>query len=230
MDQGRVLVHKRPARVFRGAACRLARHYVAMLPRVALVSIRADAASTRSRGRGDSPGSRSEPGQRRVSFDCRMIGHWNSRRVDAGSGPQLRFGGTRLPGEYVLLVPADKGKTAETRFLVQRNPEESRPGRFDGSRQGAGFAQRMLSRSAEKFDISTSNARLDVPKHPVEGWLLGALAFILLGEMALAGWMTQTTAPATQTRGNAGLTRDFECLLKPRRQPTSASIRFCRSG
>jgi hypothetical protein len=42
-----------------------------------------------------------------------------------------------------------------------------------------------------KFDSSAAGGKVDVPKHPVEGWLLAALACVLLGEMALAGWMTQ---------------------------------------
>ena len=102
-------------------------------------------------------------------------------------GAQFRYPSTRLPGEYVLRM---KESDATTRFLVQRNPEESdlKP-----------FSEQDIQqlRSAKGFQIDAGpdalavSGAIVVPKHPLEGWLLGILAFALLGELMLAGWLTQ---------------------------------------
>ena len=40
-------------------------------------------------------------------------------------------------------------------------------------------------------DALAVSGAIVVPTHPLEGWLLGILAFALLGELMLAGWLTQ---------------------------------------
>jgi hypothetical protein len=116
----------------------------------------------------------------------------DSRKVElnaiaSGSGAQFRFAGTRLPGEYTLAAKGDKEKVS--RFFVQRNPQESdlRP-LTDADREQ--LASTKLFHINTGVDTVASAARLEIPKHPLEGWLLGLLAAVLLGEIALAGWMT----------------------------------------
>jgi hypothetical protein len=106
----------------------------------------------------------------------------------SGSGAQFRFAGTRVPGEYTLATKGDKEKIS--RFFVQRNPQESdlRP-LIDADREQ--LASTKLFYINTGVDTVASTARLEIPKHPLEGWLLGLLAAVLLGEIALAGWMTQ---------------------------------------
>ena len=102
-------------------------------------------------------------------------------------GAQFRYASTRLPGEYALRV---KEGDATTRFLVQRNPEES-----DLKPLSEQDVQQL--RSAKGFQVDAGSDALAVsgaivvPKHPLEGWLLGILACALLGELMLAGWLTQ---------------------------------------
>ena len=105
------------------------------------------------------------------------------------SGKAFRFEGARLPGEYTLRVPGKAGE-ATARFFVQRNPEESNL---------AGLTEEDLQRLRSqpgfqiggRFDAAVAKGAGEAPKHPVEGWLLATLAALLLGEMILAGWMTQ---------------------------------------
>jgi hypothetical protein len=65
-----------------------------------------------------------------------------------------------------------------TKFLVRRNPEES-----DLNALSEQDVQQL--RSVEGFlvdagaDALEVRGKIEVPKHPLEGWLLGALAFAL---------------------------------------------------
>jgi hypothetical protein len=112
------------------------------------------------------------------------------RPVVSSSGAQFRHAATRLPGEYVLRVKAKESGAPTTRFLVQRNPEES-----DLKPLSEQDVQQL--RSTEGFqigaglDVLAVGGKIAVPKHPLEGWLLAALAIVLLGELILAGWTTQ---------------------------------------
>lgn len=110
----------------------------------------------------------------------------DARKIElAASGSQFRYTATRLPGEYTLKV---KGATRGAKFLVQRNPRESdlKALTDQDKQQFAAMKDFQLDGGLE----AASSAKLHVPKHPLEGWLLAALAFVLLGEIALAGWTT----------------------------------------
>jgi len=111
--------------------------------------------------------------------------------VTAASGPsgaQFRFSGTRLPGDYTLRGKGGKAD-ATSSFFVQRNPQESdlRPLTEQDQQQ---LASSKFFRMNAAVDVIASAPRLETPKHPLEGWLLGLLAAVFVGEIALAGWMT----------------------------------------
>jgi hypothetical protein len=105
------------------------------------------------------------------------------------SGAQFRYNATRLPGEHILQVKGAGEKTLSTKFFVARNPQESDLKRF-------GDADRTQLGSIKQFHVNADlNAmvavgKTEVPKQPLEGGLLTALAFVLLAEIALAGWST----------------------------------------
>ena len=109
--------------------------------------------------------------------------------VTAAPGPlgaQFQFSGTRLPGQYTLRKKAD----AMSRFFVQRNPQESdlRPLTEQDRQQ---LVSSKFFRMNAGVDSIASAPRMEAPpKHPLEGWLLGLLAAVFVGEIALAGWMT----------------------------------------
>jgi hypothetical protein len=112
----------------------------------------------------------------------------DARKVELpASGPQFRYTATRLAGEYTLSVKA-ADRQANTKFYVQRNPQESDlKSLTDQDRQQlAAMKDFQLNAGLE----AATSGKLQVPKHPLEGWLLAALAFVLLGEIALAGWTT----------------------------------------
>ncbi len=100
-------------------------------------------------------------------------------------GPVFRYVVTRLPGEYRLEIPG--GDTPRhARFHVEREARESdlTPLTEEDHRQLA-----SLEGSADDPSrAATSAGPPKSPPHPLEGWLLGALPLVLLGEMALAGW------------------------------------------
>ena len=74
-------------------------------------------------------------------------------------------------------------------FFVQRNPQESdlRPLTEQDQQQ---LARSKFFKMNAGVDSIASAPRLEAPKHPLEGWLLGLLAAVFVGEIALAGWMT----------------------------------------
>jgi hypothetical protein len=108
----------------------------------------------------------------------------------SSSGAELRYAVTRLPGEYVLRAKPKESDASTTKFLVQRNSEES-----DLKSLSEQDVQQL--RSTEGFQVGADadalaiSGKIVVPKHPLEGWLLAALAVALLGELMLAGWLTQ---------------------------------------
>ena len=105
-------------------------------------------------------------------------------------GAEFRYAATRLPGEYVLRSKTKESDASTTRYLVQRNPEES-------DLKPLSEQEMQQLRSTDGFQIDSGldalaiDGKIVVPKHPLEGWLLPALAFVLLGELMLAGWLTQ---------------------------------------
>jgi hypothetical protein len=110
--------------------------------------------------------------------------------VASSGSTQVRYSATRLPGEYVFRRKAKDPETARTRFLVQRNSEES-----DLKNLSEQDVEQM--RSTRRFQVNAAadalvvSGKIDAPKHPLERWLLAGLGFVLLGELMLAGWMTQ---------------------------------------
>jgi aerotolerance regulator-like protein/VWA domain-containing protein/CARDB protein len=107
----------------------------------------------------------------------------------SGSDPaaQFRYMSTRLPGEYTLSAKGT-GRAAATKFYVQRNPQESDLKTFTEAEFQQLAALKEFQLNAGVDDVA--QGKVQVPKHPLEGWLLAALAFVLLGEIMLAGWTT----------------------------------------
>ena len=108
--------------------------------------------------------------------------------ISPGSA-QFHYRATRFPGEYVLRVNGQGNQAVTTKFHVPRNPEESDLTCFSEEdlqqlRAVPGF------QLGGEFGDRPANRKVDVPKHPLEGWLLAALAIVLLSELILAGWMT----------------------------------------
>ena len=93
---------------------------------------------------------------------------------------QARYANTRLPGEYGLKMDS---KTVA--FHVQRSPEESdlKP-LSDSDLQQLAAYHIGVNASLE----TPATAKTEPPRHPLEGMLLVALPFLLLGEMLLAAW------------------------------------------
>lgn len=118
----------------------------------------------------------------------------DSRKIEvtaanAVSGAQFRFSGTRLPGEYTLRAKAGNADT-DRHFFVQRNPQESdlRALTEQDRQQLAGTKFFQIDGAGDA--LVSAAPRLEIPKHPLEGWLLGLLVAVFVGEIALAGWMT----------------------------------------
>jgi hypothetical protein len=105
--------------------------------------------------------------------------------IGSGSSAQFRYTTTRLPGEY-LLRPKAADTAGATRFFVQRNPLESNLKTFSDQERQQLAKDFQLNAGLD----SAAHGNVQVPKHPLEGWLLATLAFLLLGEIALAGWST----------------------------------------
>ena len=114
----------------------------------------------------------------------------DSRTVELSPGSaQFRHPSTRLPGEYVLRMKGKEGDASTTRFLVQRNAEESdlKALSEQDMKQLSATEGFLIGAASDALAVS---GNIEIPKHPLEGWLLGLLAFALLGEMLLAGWTT----------------------------------------
>jgi hypothetical protein len=102
---------------------------------------------------------------------------------------QLRYLATRWPGPYVLNVKDESGTNNVIKFHVQRDARESDLKLLtDADRQQLASAKEF--RLSHGLDAAHSIGKIEIPKHPLEGWLLTVLAVILLGEIALAGWTT----------------------------------------
>lgn len=106
----------------------------------------------------------------------------------AANGAHFRYSTTRWPGQYTLRD--GEGRTAlSAKFNVARNPDESNLAPLSE-------ADLEQLRAAKHFQLGgplashAATPQWQVPKHPLEGQLLAALAFALLGELMLAGWMT----------------------------------------
>ncbi|MGI8603666.1 MAG: BatA domain-containing protein [Verrucomicrobiales bacterium] len=104
-------------------------------------------------------------------------------------GTQFIYAGTRLPGKYTMNLKA-KDSSARADFYVQRNPQESDlKGLSEQDLQQIG-AMKEFQIGAEMETLAAA-AKAEIPKHPIEGSLLIALACALLGEVLLAGWVTR---------------------------------------
>jgi hypothetical protein len=101
----------------------------------------------------------------------------------ADGGVQYRHAAV-LPGDYVLR-PASGG--IATKFHVHRDPQES-----DLKSLTTQDREQLAAAKEFRFDgaLEGSVGKVEVPKHPLEGWLLVALAAVILGELLLAGWAT----------------------------------------
>jgi len=185
LDQGRVLVQSIPLGISWGTLP-LCQAYVAMLHEW-LWYLAEPALPKRNLAVGEAI---AEPADKDAVAELTLP---DSRKVElqpAASAGALQFGyaATRLPGEYVLRMTG-KENSVTTKFLVRRNPEES-----DLTALSEQDVQQL--RSVEGFlvdagaDALEIRGKIEVPKHPLEGWLLGALAFALLGEIMLASWST----------------------------------------
>lgn len=107
--------------------------------------------------------------------------------ADSADGESFRFAGTRLPGPYALRPRARDASAAPARYRVQGNPLESDLRRLSGAdlqRLGAIPGFRVGGELADLAPASDGPP----PRHPLEGWFLALLPFLLLAEMALAGW------------------------------------------
>lgn len=89
-----------------------------------------------------------------------------------------------LPGDYVLHQAS--GGIA-TKFHVHRDPQES-----DLKPLTTQDREQLAAAKEFRFDgaLEGSVGKVEMPKHPLEGWLLVGLAAVILGELLLAGWAT----------------------------------------
>jgi hypothetical protein len=123
--------------------------------------------------------------------------------ADGTAGPEFRFARTRLPGRHELrAVPKPGAPAPAASFHVQRSPGESDLRRWSDDdlatlREGTGI------QVGAGLGAPGSDASLEIPKHPLDRWLLVALPILLLMELLLAGWTThrrsQRAAPVTMT-------------------------------
>ncbi|MCI0746160.1 MAG: BatA domain-containing protein [Verrucomicrobia subdivision 3 bacterium] len=103
-------------------------------------------------------------------------------------GAQFRYGGTRLPGPYFL--SSATGNASQTaKFYVQRNAQESDLSHFTDRDREHFAGVKEFSLNGDWSEVGAAG-KAQAPKHPLEGFLLVALACVLLGEIALAGWTT----------------------------------------
>ena len=100
---------------------------------------------------------------------------------------QFRYTTTRVPGEYVLQTKGTS--SAAAKFYVQRNPQESDLKGFTEKDSEQLAAMKEFQLNAGLNAVGAAH-QVQVPKHPLEGTLLTALACVLLGEIMLAGWTT----------------------------------------
>lgn len=110
---------------------------------------------------------------------------------NAPSGPRYRYLATRWPGNYALRIPATApgGEAQTVRFQVQRDPRESDLADLTGEQHQQLASLKGYQEGGELNNLATTGQEA-IPRRPLDGWLLGALPFLLLGEMALAGWTT----------------------------------------
>jgi hypothetical protein len=103
------------------------------------------------------------------------------------AGSVYRYTATRWPGPYELRLRPPGQAAERVPFQVRRDPRESDLAGLTEADQAAWAGVKALAWGAGLNDaIGTGEA--PPPRHPLEGWLLGALPFLLLGELILAGW------------------------------------------
>jgi hypothetical protein len=88
-----------------------------------------------------------------------------------------------LEGERGRCLDGEVPRAAQSRRVGPENPFRRRTCNS--------FARLKVFKSTPILTRSRSAERSWCRKHPLEGWLLPALAFALLGELMLAGWLTQ---------------------------------------
>ena len=107
--------------------------------------------------------------------------------AETPAGRLYRFTGTRLPGRYDLRLPVAGKSGGALPFLVRRDPAESDLAEWTAADREA-WAGAKAFRWEGRWDAGGTGAEAAAPRHPLEGWLLGALPFVLLAEIAVAGW------------------------------------------
>ncbi|MDB6152389.1 MAG: hypothetical protein JWL90_842 [Chthoniobacteraceae bacterium] len=180
LERGRVLVQSIPLGVS-WSSLPLCQAYVAMLhewlwylaePALPKRNLAVGESILSSRGAGETA-ELTLPDQRTVQLEPGMV---------SGTA-EWRYAGTRLPGEYQLRIA---GKVS-TQFSVLRNIRES-----DLANLSTQDLEQLHSTDGFQIglDALAVTGKALPPKYPIEGWLLTALALVLLGELLLAGWTT----------------------------------------
>lgn len=112
-------------------------------------------------------------------------------------GGRFRFAGTRLPGAYLLHIDPGASASKTTPLEVRRTPLESELKPWtDEDRQWVGAMKEFDLGDGTR--VAEATGTVAVPKHPLEGWLLGALACVILGELVLAGWLSSRRGARVQ--------------------------------
>lgn len=133
--------------------------------------------------------------------DTASLARPDNKTIDLAVNPgeaDFRYAGTRLPGSYTMSLRRQDAEIRATKFVVQRDPLESNLAPLDSSQlqtleAATGF---RLNPGAIEAPGETS---LEMPRHPLAGWLLFILAMLFFAELAVAGLITyrrsRPTAP-----------------------------------
>jgi hypothetical protein len=107
-----------------------------------------------------------------------------------GGATRLRVGHLRHPGAYAITGTPGDGPPMSLPFQVRRDARES---------DLAGLSDQDLARleSRSGFAVGSGLRNLGTavtappPRHPLEGWFLSVLPWVILGEILLAGWTSR---------------------------------------
>ncbi|MBL9134638.1 MAG: hypothetical protein JNK85_02155, partial [Verrucomicrobiales bacterium] len=107
-----------------------------------------------------------------------------------GGNSRLRAALLRHPGDYAITCTPSTGTSTTFPFQVRRDARES---------DFTGLGDQDLAKIQEQAGFQIGNGLRNVantasappPRHPLEGWFLKILPWVVLGEILLAGWMSQ---------------------------------------